>query len=61
MQASSAAGSLLLGLLGIVLSDLNVLLGIDCSPISVIGVGSGSACNASPVCCQNNAIVSNKL
>lgn len=41
-----------------VLQDLSVLLGLGCSPISVVGVGSGSACDASPVCCQNNAVVS---
>ncbi|KAI0087235.1 fungal hydrophobin-domain-containing protein [Irpex rosettiformis] len=55
-SSSSAAGNLLLGLLGIVLDGVDVLLGINCSPISVIGVGTGSTCNASPVCCQNNAV-----
>ncbi|KAI0344562.1 fungal hydrophobin [Trametopsis cervina] len=55
-SASSAAGNALLGLLGIVVSDLNVLLGVNCSPISVVGIGSGGTCDASPVCCENNAI-----
>ena len=41
-QASSEKGTSLLGLLGIVLEDLNVLLGINCSPISVIGLGGNS-------------------
>ncbi|CAL1710919.1 unnamed protein product [Somion occarium] len=53
-SASSESSNLLLGLLGIVLNDLDVLLGIDCSPITVIGVGS-NGCKAQPVCCQNNA------
>ncbi len=57
-QASSASGAALLGLLGIVLQDTNVLLGVDCSPITVIGVGSGSACSANAVCCENNNVVS---
>ncbi|OBZ77990.1 Fruiting body protein SC3 [Grifola frondosa] len=55
-SASSPAATTLLGLLGIVVDGLDVLLGLGCSPISVIGVGSGSACDASPVCCENNNV-----
>nr|QTF98737.1 hydrophobin HGFII [Grifola frondosa] len=54
--AGSAAGSALLGLLGVVVQSVDVVLGLNCSPISVIGVGSGSACDASPVCCENNSV-----
>ncbi|OJT07731.1 Fruiting body protein SC3 [Trametes pubescens] len=54
-SASSPAGSLLLGLLGVVLQGVDVLLGLDCSPISVIGVGGGN-CNANVVCCENNSV-----
>ncbi|KAI0330317.1 fungal hydrophobin [Cubamyces sp. BRFM 1775] len=54
-SASSAAGSLLLGLLGIIVDGVDVLLGLDCSPISVIGVGGGN-CNANVVCCENNNV-----
>ena len=57
-QASSPGISTLLGLLGIVLQDLDVLVGLDCSPITVIGVGTGNSCSATAVCCENNNVVS---
>ncbi|KAJ3491684.1 hypothetical protein NLI96_g531 [Meripilus lineatus] len=44
----------LLNLLNIIV-DANALVGLDCSPITVIGVGQ-SQCNASPVCCDNNNV-----
>ncbi|KAI0764925.1 fungal hydrophobin-domain-containing protein [Fomes fomentarius] len=46
----------ILGLLGIVLDGVDVLLGLTCSPITVIGVGSGNACSSNVVCCQNNNV-----
>ncbi|KAI0777706.1 fungal hydrophobin [Trametes elegans] len=54
-KAGSAAGAALLGLLGIVVQDVNVLLGVNCSPITVIGVGEGGSCSAQTVCCQDNS------
>ncbi|KAI0363041.1 hydrophobin 1 [Pilatotrama ljubarskyi] len=54
-KAGSAAGAALLGLLGIVVQDANVLLGVNCSPITVIGVGGGSSCSATTVCCDDNS------
>ncbi|KAL0956188.1 hypothetical protein HGRIS_002347 [Hohenbuehelia grisea] len=53
-KASAPSAALLLGLLGIVLQDVTALVGITCSPLSVIGVG-GNSCSAQPVCCQNNS------
>ncbi|KAH9890447.1 fungal hydrophobin [Cubamyces lactineus] len=53
--AGSASGAALLSLLGIVVQDANVLLGVTCSPITVIGVGGGSACDAQAVCCDDNS------
>ncbi|EPQ50810.1 fungal hydrophobin [Gloeophyllum trabeum ATCC 11539] len=44
----------ILGLLGVVLDDLEALVGIDCSPIDVLGLG-GNSCSAHPVCCENNS------
>ncbi|KAI0641396.1 hydrophobin [Trametes meyenii] len=55
-SASDSAVTSLLGLLGVVVEDLTVAVGIQCSPLSVIGVGSGNACSATPVCCENNSV-----
>ncbi|KAF7359724.1 Hydrophobin [Mycena venus] len=44
----------LLGLLGIVVTDNTLLVGIACTPITVIGVGQGANCAQQPVCCINN-------
>ncbi|KAJ3992937.1 hydrophobin 2 [Lentinula boryana] len=53
-SANSAGISSILGLLGVVLGDLDVLVGITCSPITVIGA-SGSSCSAQAVCCEDNS------
>ncbi|KAI0668048.1 hydrophobin [Trametes maxima] len=55
-SADSLGVSTLLGLLGVVLQDLNILVGVSCSPISVVGVGSGNACSSNAVCCDNNNV-----
>ncbi|KAJ3980141.1 fungal hydrophobin [Lentinula detonsa] len=52
--AGSAAGAALLGLLGVVVQDVDVLLGLTCDPITVIGVGS-SGCSSNVVCCEDNS------
>jgi hypothetical protein len=41
-KASDPSATAVLGLLGIVLDDLDVLVGLTCSPITVIGVGGGT-------------------
>ncbi|PIL27540.1 hypothetical protein GSI_10691 [Ganoderma sinense ZZ0214-1] len=48
--------SVILGLLDIVIEGLDVLVGLTCSPISVIGVGGSNSCTANVVCCQNNNV-----
>ncbi|KAH9857643.1 fungal hydrophobin-domain-containing protein [Lenzites betulinus] len=54
-STDSAAGSALLGVLGIVAQDVTGDIGLECSPIPVVGAGS-SSCSASPVCCENNNV-----
>ncbi|CDO70112.1 hypothetical protein BN946_scf184806.g39 [Trametes cinnabarina] len=55
-SSKSDAITTILGLLGIVIGDITGLVGLGCSPISVVGVGSGNACSANAVCCQNNNV-----
>ena len=54
---STEAGPIieLLGDIGVVLDDLDILLGIDCSPITGVGVGSSGSTVA---CCESNEGVS---
>ncbi|THU75280.1 fungal hydrophobin [Dendrothele bispora CBS 962.96] len=53
-SASDPAVAKQLALLGVVAQDVNALVGVTCTPISVIGVG-GNSCSAQPVCCENNS------
>ncbi|KAL4081298.1 hypothetical protein V8B97DRAFT_1913384 [Scleroderma yunnanense] len=45
----------LTGLLGIVaeIPLVGPLLGLNCSPITVVGLGTGANCAQQTVCCQN--------
>ena len=60
-QSSSVSGSALLSALaeiGVNVQDVTGQIGLQCSPLSAVGVGGSSACSVSPVCCQNNNVVS---
>nr|CAC86006.1 hydrophobin 3 [Dictyonema glabratum] len=52
-SSSNSGTASLLGPLGLVLSGLNIPIGVTCTPISLLGIG-GNSCSANPVCCQNN-------
>ncbi|KAF9259951.1 fungal hydrophobin, partial [Marasmius fiardii PR-910] len=54
VPASNAAAQGTLGLIGVVLQDINIPVGLDCSPITIIGGGNG-ACQSNPVCCNDNS------
>ena len=58
LQATDPAIAKELGVLGIVVQDVDALIGLTCSPVTVIGVGSGGGCSANAVCCQDNSHVS---
>ncbi|KAF9061196.1 hydrophobin [Rhodocollybia butyracea] len=51
-SASSGSALALLALLGVVLNDVDVLVGLTCSGINVAG---GGTCSAQAVCCQDNS------
>ncbi|KAF9037122.1 fungal hydrophobin-domain-containing protein [Panaeolus papilionaceus] len=52
--ANDSILSPIFGLLNIVVQPITALVGINCTPINVLGIGAGGACTAQPVCCQNN-------
>ncbi|TDL27838.1 hydrophobin [Rickenella mellea] len=52
--ANSQPIATLLGLLGIVVQDVTAGVGINCTPITAIGAGSGATCTQQPVCCTDN-------
>ncbi|THH13563.1 hypothetical protein EW146_g6670 [Bondarzewia mesenterica] len=52
-NANSKDASKALGLLGLVLQDVNVPVGLNCDPINALsGVGAGASCASQPVCCD---------
>ncbi|KIJ46052.1 hypothetical protein M422DRAFT_165765, partial [Sphaerobolus stellatus SS14] len=54
-SASNASTAALLGLLSIVVQGVDVLVGLGCTPITVICAGQGASCAQQPVCCTNNS------
>ncbi|TFK64217.1 fungal hydrophobin [Pluteus cervinus] len=52
-SSTNGVVGLLLGLLGIFLGDVDVPIGLTCSPLSIIGL-EGNSCSQQPVCCENN-------
>ncbi|KAJ6559852.1 fungal hydrophobin, partial [Mycena capillaripes] len=53
-SASSPEAGEIMGLLGIDLPDVTVLVGLECSPMLVVDVGSRVDCDQQPVCCTDN-------
>ncbi|KAK7015103.1 hypothetical protein VNI00_019228 [Paramarasmius palmivorus] len=53
-KASDPSIAKVLSLLGVVAQGVDVLVGVTCTPVTVIGAG-GSGCSAHPVCCTDNS------
>ncbi|KIJ33381.1 hypothetical protein M422DRAFT_183319, partial [Sphaerobolus stellatus SS14] len=53
-SALDPAVSTLTGLLGLLLGLIDGLVGLGCTPNSIIGLGQGANCAQQPVCCTGN-------
>nr|AHZ18302.1 hydrophobin 6 [Tricholoma vaccinum] len=53
-QSQSQEASLLASLVGANLQGANVMAGIQCTPITVLGLAGASKCSQQPVCCSEN-------
>ncbi|KAI0628894.1 hydrophobin 1 [Trametes polyzona] len=56
VDADSDTGTALLEIVGFAVSNVDGLIGVACSPISVVGVGVGAMCSDRPVCCQESNV-----
>ncbi|EMD36425.1 hypothetical protein CERSUDRAFT_95736 [Gelatoporia subvermispora B] len=56
VEAPTALGLVgaLLGLLGIVVSDVTGLVGLTCNPIEIVAGAFDPVCDAHAVCCEQN-------
>ncbi|KAL1944003.1 hypothetical protein VTO73DRAFT_3821 [Trametes versicolor] len=55
-KANDPTIAALLALIGVNVQGVDALVGVDCSPITVVGVATGNSCNAQTVCCTDNNI-----
>ncbi|EMD36145.1 hydrophobin [Gelatoporia subvermispora B] len=53
--AGSGLISELLMVLNIVVADLDTVVGVDCSGITVIGIGGSGSCDSNTICCDSTA------
>ncbi|KAF8508599.1 hydrophobin-315 [Hysterangium stoloniferum] len=51
--ASSGPISALLKPLNVVLDDPTAIVGLDCTPLTLVGGGKGADCDQQPVCCKD--------
>ncbi|KIJ48487.1 hypothetical protein M422DRAFT_247837 [Sphaerobolus stellatus SS14] len=53
-KASDPSAASILKSIGVVVQDVDALVGLGCTPITVIGAGQGANCAQQPVCCTDN-------
>ncbi|RDB19601.1 Fruiting body protein SC1 [Hypsizygus marmoreus] len=53
-DAQSPGVTDILALVGIDIGAITGQVGLQCSPLTVIGAGSGANCVSQPVCCEDN-------
>ncbi|KIJ21247.1 fungal hydrophobin [Paxillus involutus ATCC 200175] len=53
--------TMLSSLLGLSLPSISGLIGLNCSPLTSLGFGTGAVCTQQPVCCSNNNSVSHSV
>ncbi|KAI0641822.1 fungal hydrophobin-domain-containing protein [Trametes meyenii] len=46
---------LLRSIVGLDVSSITGMVGVQCSPITVIGAAGGGSCSSKPVCCEDNS------
>ncbi|KIJ40368.1 hypothetical protein M422DRAFT_173821, partial [Sphaerobolus stellatus SS14] len=49
-----AAATILKGLIDVIVRPITALVGLGCTPITVVGTGGGANCTQQPVCCTDN-------
>ncbi|KAF9465337.1 hydrophobin [Collybia nuda] len=54
-DSDSASATALLGLAGLLGDGATGQIGTNCTPITPIGLGSGSNCRQAPMCCTENS------
>ncbi|KAK1222958.1 hypothetical protein PQX77_014158 [Marasmius sp. AFHP31] len=54
-KASDPSAAAVLAAIGVIVDDVNVLVGLNCSPITVIGGGNGACSGGTTVTCTDNS------
>ncbi|PIL33167.1 hypothetical protein GSI_04617 [Ganoderma sinense ZZ0214-1] len=56
VDSQSPEGTAILSVVGVAAKDVTGLVGVECTPITVVGAGVSKSCTAEPVCCKNSGV-----